>query len=106
MEEQFYLLWPILVWCVRDRVKLLWTCFGIAGLAFALRVWMVMACTPDNAERWVYRTLPFRMDDLVLGAALALMLRGPSADRVQRSCRWLFWGGAIPSVLIFWLQPG
>ncbi len=105
VEEQFYLIWPMVVWAVRDRVKLIWTCFGIAALSLGLRFWMAIACTPSIAERWTYRTLPFRMDDLVLGAALALMLRGPNADRVQRSCTWLFWIGAIPSVLIFWLRP-
>ena len=105
VEEQFYLIWPLIVFYIRDRKKLIWTCFGVAGLSLALRFWMVMACTPDTAERWVYRTLPFRLDDLVLGAALALMLRGPSADRVQRACKWLFWAGFLPSVAIDWLQP-
>jgi peptidoglycan/LPS O-acetylase OafA/YrhL len=34
--------------------------------------------------------LPFRMDSLLLGAVLALLLRGPNADRWQRRCRIAF----------------
>ena len=34
--------------------------------------------------------LPFRMDALLIGAVLALVLRGPRADSWQRSCKRLF----------------
>jgi len=89
-EEQFYLLWPLAVWMVRDRVKLLWTASGFALLALALRCAMVLFSTPEIAERWIIRTLPFRMDTLLFGAVLALLLRGPHADFWQRRCKWLF----------------
>jgi peptidoglycan/LPS O-acetylase OafA/YrhL len=34
--------------------------------------------------------LPCRMDGLLMGSILALLLRGPAADRWQRSCKWIF----------------
>src|SRR5271170_2428278 len=77
VEEQFYLLWPLVVWTVRDRVRLLWIASGICLLALSLRVAMCFAF-PAEAETWIIRTLPFRMDSLLFGAILALLLRGPN----------------------------
>jgi len=37
VEEQFYLLWPIVVWLVRDRVMLIWTAAALSALALVLR---------------------------------------------------------------------
>jgi peptidoglycan/LPS O-acetylase OafA/YrhL len=105
VEEQFYLIWPFVIFLVRDRVKLLWTCFGIAGLVLCVRIWVVITWSPGMAELWLVRTLPFRMDDLVMGAALALLLRGPAADRVQRSCKWLFLVGFAALLAIMVLSP-
>ena len=107
VEEQFYLLWPLLVWMVRDRVRLLWTAAGISLLALLLRVGMEMHFSRGTSELWIVRTLPFRMDSLLIGAMLALVLRGPAADRWQRSCRWLFAGSiAALGILLFFFPEG
>ena len=105
VEEQFYMLWPIVVWVLRDRVKLIWTAAGLSLLALVLRVVMVLTTTPHTAETWIIRTLPFRLDSLLAGAMLALLLRGPNADRLQRSMKWFFLGGLVPLLLIFRFSP-
>ena len=90
VEEQFYLLWPFVVWKFRDRVTLIRVAIGIVVLAAVLRATLLVSFGPLIAERWGVRTLPFRMDSLVLGGILALLLRGPNADLWQRRCRPLF----------------
>lgn len=100
VEEQFYLIWPAVVWFVRDRVKLIWLSVGVSLFALLLRIGMCMMTTPEMAERWIIRSLPFRLDDLMFGALLALLLRGPAADRVQRSMKWVFLGGFAAFVLV------
>jgi peptidoglycan/LPS O-acetylase OafA/YrhL len=100
VEEQFYLLWPLVVWSVRDRIRLLWTASGICLLALLLRITMCLTF-PASAETWIIRTLPFRMDSLLFGAILALMLRGPRSDLWQRSCKWIFLGGLALVVPLF-----
>jgi peptidoglycan/LPS O-acetylase OafA/YrhL len=104
VEEQFYLLWPLVVWTVRDRVRLLWIASGICLLALLLRIAMCFAF-PAEAETWIIRTLPFRMDSLLFGAILALLLRGPNADLWQRSCKWIFLGGMALVVPLFLRFP-
>lgn len=103
VEEQFYVLWPLVVWAVRDRVRLLWTAGGISVLALGLRIGMEMQFSLFTSELWIERTLPFRMDSLLIGAMLALLLRGPAADGWQRSCRWIFLGsmGALLAIFVF-----
>jgi peptidoglycan/LPS O-acetylase OafA/YrhL len=105
VEEQFYLLWPAVVWMVRDRIKLLWTAAGISVLALVLRYVMVVMAGPVLAETWIIRTLPFRMDTLLIGGMLALLLRGPNADRWQRLCRPLFLICTALAVGIFLFSP-
>ena len=104
VEEQFYLLWPVVVWWVRDRVKLIWISAALCGLTLLLRIWAVHAWTPEMADTWLLRALPFRLDDLLYGALLALLLRGPAADRVQRAMTWVFVAGLAAAVWM-WRLP-
>lgn len=105
VEEQFYLLWPIAVWLIRDRVRLIWTASGISLLALALRLAMLAHFSLTVSETWIMRTLPFRMDSLLIGAIMALVLRGPAADRWQRSAKWLFGVSAAAVLAIFVFSP-
>ncbi len=104
VEEQFYLAWPLVVWWVRDRVRLIWICAGLCALTLLLRVWAIKAWTPETADTWLLRALPFRLDDLLYGALLALLLRGPAADRVQRAMKWVFLA-AFAAALWMWRLP-
>jgi peptidoglycan/LPS O-acetylase OafA/YrhL len=90
VEEQFYLMWPLVVWMVRDRIRLIWTAAGLSILALVLRIAMVLNVQPIHLEAWLVHQLPFRMDSLLLGAILALLLRGPNADQWQQRCKWFF----------------
>lgn len=90
VEEQFYLIWPLVVWLVKDRVRLLQIAAVISVVALALRIAMVQAVPAIHLEAWMVHQLPFRMDSLLLGAILALLLRGRDADRWQRRSKWVF----------------
>lgn len=105
VEEQFYLLWPLAVWMIADRVRLLWTACAFSLMALLLRVWWCFV-HPVSPEGWIVRTLPFRMDALLLGGVLALVLRGPWSDRWQRRCRWIFLGSLIFLLPILGKEPG
>lgn len=72
VEEQFYLIWPLVVWAAsRERLlRIVVTCFG---LAFVLR-WIAPLWLPPLS---VYILMPMRMDALAAGAFVALVVRGP-----------------------------
>jgi peptidoglycan/LPS O-acetylase OafA/YrhL len=105
VEEQFYLLWPLVVWRVRDRVRLLWVAGGISLLALALREGMLLYSRGPVAMNLINYTLPFRMDALLVGGVLALLLRGESAERWQRACKWVLLAAGSLVGAIFVLSP-
>ncbi len=100
VEEQFYLLWPFIVFFVKNRVRLIWTCAFICSACLALRILALHLWGLESAVYALGRLLPFRIDALCFGALLALLLRGPSADAIQRSMKWLFLAAVVPYLLI------
>jgi peptidoglycan/LPS O-acetylase OafA/YrhL len=88
LEEQFYLLWPVVVYLCRNRQKLLvaslTACIAALGLRIAL--WAHGAIQPIPAN-----STPCRFDALLLGSCLALALHGGLAtaarDRLIRLAR-------------------
>jgi len=102
VEEQFYLFWPWLVFWIRDRRTLLWICALTLPVCLALRIaaqhhlplWML-------DEEILYRATPFRLDALLLGGLLALLLRGPFAARLLRYARLL--SPLLIAVILYWL---
>lgn len=89
VEEQFYLIWPVVIFLVRDRVRLIRLTLAVIPLVLLLRIGMVLTLPLNTAEQFAFRMLPTRSDDLLVGGAMALLLRGPAAARwLSRS--WLF----------------
>lgn len=83
VEEQFYLVWPVVVFLVKDRERLLKLAFVIIVLVLLGRIALVVALPFELAERFAFRQLPTRADDLLIGGVLALLLRG------SRPAYWL-----------------
>lgn len=71
VEEQFYLLWPAVVWFVRDRKRLMQVCCVLCILVFTLRV-----CLHGHYSYLIYGTTYCRFDTMLVGAWMALWLRG------------------------------
>ena len=107
VEEQFYLIWPCVVFVVRDRVKLSWICalslpvclgMRLAGQHF-LPTWML-------DKEVLYRATPFRFDALLIGGLIALMMRGPRADFMRRVSRIVFPIAALLALVGVVVIPG
>ena len=105
VEEQFYLLWPWVVFAVKSRRRLIAVAAGLSVAALLSRVAFLWWVGPTLGERWIVRSLPFRADALLIGGLLALLLRGPAADRVQRSCKWVLAGAGLLALAIFVWSP-
>jgi peptidoglycan/LPS O-acetylase OafA/YrhL len=82
VEEQFYLLWPLLVLNL-DDAKMLRACVGLALVALAARIAMRAEGVSPGA---VYLFTVTRMDALTLGGAVALLLRDPG--RLDWTLAW------------------
>lgn len=84
VEEQFYLVWPMLIALSRTSRRVLLLCvFGMV-LSFCLRVHCLQAGYEFN---WVNRNTLCRVDELLAGAALAVVLRSSLAERAIQVAR-------------------
>jgi peptidoglycan/LPS O-acetylase OafA/YrhL len=83
IEEQFYLVWPAIVWRCSRRVAL-GVAAVIAASAFVLRGYVVLGTAAAGS---VYGLLPCRIDALAVGAIVALALRAPGGATAAR--RWV-----------------
>ena len=77
VEEQFYLLWPWVVFWLRDRRRLLLLCGAAVVTGPLFRLWL-----QAHAPAWMvrgellYRFTPAQLDALLLGGLIALLWRG------------------------------
>jgi len=84
VEEQFYLLWPWIVFTLPRRT-LLWICSVVTLTMPFLRIYAAHYLSPAEIHNNVlFRTLPFQMDSLLLGALIALLLRGEHRVKLIR----------------------
>jgi peptidoglycan/LPS O-acetylase OafA/YrhL len=73
IEEQFYLFWPFLVWCL-DRRSLLAVCTGLVVLPLGIRLAVACVDTSNAAQQLLYFSTVTRFDSLAMGAIVAICL--------------------------------
>jgi peptidoglycan/LPS O-acetylase OafA/YrhL len=102
VEEQFYLIWPIIIYLFSRRTLLKICVFTIVG-SLIFRV--ILALTGHALIAYVFT--PARMDTLATGAFLALAIRGSEIDLLKLA-RWAWpvagFSGAV--ILIYSLWKG
>jgi peptidoglycan/LPS O-acetylase OafA/YrhL len=105
VEEQFYLVWPWVVFWIRSRKALLWICGLTVVIVPIVRsipltyvpVWM-------RSAELTYRFTPFQLDSLLLGGLLALLWRGSHRHILLRIAPWVAVIGIV--VAVFYISIG
>jgi len=88
VEEQFYLLWPLVLHRMRPE-RVLTLCMGLSVTALAVRSLIRIEGWPDDFS---YEFTICRMDALSMGAAAAALIRIPLwKERVEHARRYLPW---------------
>ena len=78
VEEHFYFVWPLVVWLLGARPRLLMrTALGLATVSFAARVTASLSGTSTVATTVL---TPFQLDALCLGGFFAVWLRQPRGE--------------------------
>jgi peptidoglycan/LPS O-acetylase OafA/YrhL len=101
VEEQFYLIWPFLIFWLKSWRKILTA--ALAGAAFSLAFRAALATCgfpPQN------HTLPGCMDALLLGGALALLTRSTLREQVLRLGQPVFLGAVAITLFEAITHPG
>ena len=76
VEEQFYIVWPLIIFFIRNRKMLMFAAGILAVFALIFRLASLHAGVPFVL---IYRLTPCRMDELLAGAWVALAFRGGGA---------------------------
>jgi len=98
VEEQFYLVWPFVVYQVRKRETLIKICVAVIVLSPILRGALSLSLSHQMLHMELfYRSLPTRLDALLIGGFVALSLRGPEQTVLRRIRRPLL----LVSALLF-----
>jgi peptidoglycan/LPS O-acetylase OafA/YrhL len=98
VEEQFYLIWPLLLHR-RSSKTTWWLCLAMAAISLLARIAMLVAEVNPDA---IYTFTFCRMDALALGGAGAAALRIPHlARRLEHSANRLGWAATAVFVLGF-----
>lgn len=87
VEEQFYLVWPLVVMVMGSRRKLAWICGWLSVGGLILRVSLLLCLPRGSAYEWCYAQLPTHMDGLLYGALAAICVREIPLERVLRMVR-------------------
>lgn len=88
VEEQFYLVWPMMVFALPAR-RLFTLCIGLAAAALACRIGMTLAGFSSGS---IYLFTPCQLDPLAAGAAVAIILRDRElAEKIGRLMPWAAW---------------
>jgi peptidoglycan/LPS O-acetylase OafA/YrhL len=103
VEEQFYLVWPFLVYWLREPAKLIRVALAGCSVIFLLRLGIVLTGPHPN----VY--LPYSptfscADNLLFGCCLCALLRTKAREKALRLAPAVFWLGSA-AVIAMALRP-
>jgi peptidoglycan/LPS O-acetylase OafA/YrhL len=102
IEEQFYIVWPLVVYLIPMRM-LKYVCASLSVLSPALRL---VAGYAGISGAVLYRTTPFRLEGLALGALLALAERDEMLQkRLTKLIRWA-WRVAAAALAVVLMRYG
>ncbi len=91
VEEQYYFVWPFVVWLLRDERKIMRVCLILAGISILFRIVVASLLPPNISVMTIYWELPTHCDGLLLGSWLALATRKwPTIDLIRHT-RVLVW---------------
>jgi len=95
VEEQFYVVWPFLVYFL-SKVRFFWLCAGIVVLLPFVRLGLYSA----GVEGWAIRQWTFtRIDSLVAGSLAAMVIRDPLLVLLVRPWLSLFFWAAFAGIV-------
>ena len=105
IEEQFYFVWPLLVFYLRTRRRIMLA--AVAGMALSLLIrlaWILfsnLSAHPYVLISWT----PSQLDGLLFGGLIAMAIRSPWRARALRVAPTLLCVGALP-MLAIWALDG
>lgn len=106
IEEQFYLCWPVFVYALRTKRRILSVAVLLALASFGLRCFINLSGAAHHDAYLAYSWTPARLDGLLFGSALALVTRSSRRDSVLRLSPIVLCGGICALAAYGFLHGG
>jgi peptidoglycan/LPS O-acetylase OafA/YrhL len=97
VEEQFYMFWPLAVFLLRSRRRIFTVSIAVALVVPIMRFLLLAHGVPFKQ---VNVMTVCRLDSLLGGAALAILVRSRAHQRVLRLAPWIFILGASVELIL------
>jgi peptidoglycan/LPS O-acetylase OafA/YrhL len=97
VEEQFYLVWPLIVWLFPDRRKLIGIASALIACSFIVRLAAPLFLYSPMVVQWY---TPTRVDAILMGVVLALMRHDASFERIKPFAKWIVLSGVAAAFLV------
>jgi peptidoglycan/LPS O-acetylase OafA/YrhL len=116
VEEQFYLCWPVLVYFLRSKRRIAWAAVIGALVSFSIRCYIQWSGLRNGNPYLGYSWPPARLDALLFGSALAMLVRSQWRERVLHAAPVAFacgtvllisygiYSGSLDAVIDPWMQ--
>lgn len=108
IEEQFYLVWPLVVFLTPPRWLLRLALIGIVAVNAGRMSFIILQWTPGygwdpvTVYNWLASLTLFRADSLLAGAALAVLQADGALLQWRGTFRWIF-PAAVGAIVVFLL---
>lgn len=93
IEEQFYLVWPVVVYALRTRRRIAAAAAAGWVLSWSVRFSLVHVAGVHHLSDALVSWTPAHLDGLCAGALLAMGMRSPLRERLLRWSAWALAGG-------------
>jgi peptidoglycan/LPS O-acetylase OafA/YrhL len=97
VEEQFYFLWPLVVWFFPERRKLIAIASGLIAVSCALRLAAPLIGTSPSD---ILYSTPTQVDAILAGVLLGLLREGPVYNRIKPFAKWAVASGVATVILL------
>jgi peptidoglycan/LPS O-acetylase OafA/YrhL len=97
VEEQFYLLWPLMVWLFPDRRKLIGIASALIACCFVVRLAAPLFLSSPMVVQWY---TPTRVDAILMGVVLALVRHDAIFERIKPFAKWIVFSGVAAALLV------
>lgn len=97
VEEQFYLIWPVIVWWFPQKNRLLKVTLALIAGCFAFRLMAPMLASTPGA---ISGATPMHADAILLGVALALVRQDSLFERIKYCAKWIVLCGGVSVVCL------
>jgi peptidoglycan/LPS O-acetylase OafA/YrhL len=104
VEEQFYLLWPFVIFLIPRLRHLAYTCAALSVVALLLRLVLLTKLTATSGEEWSYNLLFTHMDGLLLGSLGAIWVRARPLDSIVPVVRKISVVSFLALIVVFYFS--